>query len=128
MPQFQALGAQVVGVSTDPAPSLAAWQKENNAGGKQILLSDFPRRQMLTAYGALETNEQSPVYRYAKRAYYIIDKTGKWEMTFVAGIALLLVGAVLAFWMKPDEELEDPADGERATRPAPVSPSTAAAH
>ena len=27
-------------------------------------------------------------------------------MTFVAGIALLLVGAALAFWMKPDEELE----------------------
>lgn len=76
MPQFQALGVQVVGVSTDPAPSLAAWQKENNAGGKQILLSDFPRRQMLTAYGAMETNEQSPVYRYAKRAYFLIDKTG----------------------------------------------------
>jgi len=76
MPQFQALGAQVVGVSTDPAPSLAAWQKENNAGGKQILLSDFPRRQMLMAYGAMQTNEQSPVYRYAKRAYFIIDKTG----------------------------------------------------
>src|SRR5260370_24800453 len=76
MPQFEALGAQVVGVSTDPPLSLAAWRKENNAGGKQILLSDFPRRQMLTAYGALETNEQSPVYRYAKRAYFIIDKTG----------------------------------------------------
>jgi peroxiredoxin len=76
MPQFQALGAQVVGVSTDPALSLSAWQKENNAAGKQILLSDFPRRQMLTAYGALETNTQSPVYRYAKRAYFIIDKTG----------------------------------------------------
>ena len=26
--------------------------------------------------GALETNEQSPVYRYAKRAYFIIDRTG----------------------------------------------------
>jgi MFS family permease len=49
---------------------------------------------------------------------YIIDRTGKWEMTFVAGIALLLVGAVLAFWMKPDEELEDPADD---ARPAHVS-------
>ena len=76
MPQFEALGAQVVGVSTDPTLSLAAWRKENNAGGKQILLSDFPRRQMLTAYDALQTNEQSPVYRYAKRAYFIIDKTG----------------------------------------------------
>ena len=76
MPQFEALGAQVVGVSTDPGPSLAAWQKANNAGGKQILLSDFPRRQMLTAYGALETNEKSPVFRYAKRAYFIIDREG----------------------------------------------------
>src|SRR5436190_9133565 len=42
---------------------------------------------------------------------YIVDRTGKWEMTFVAGIALLLLGAVLAFWMKPDEELEDPEPG-----------------
>jgi hypothetical protein len=31
-------------------------------------------------------------------------------MTFVAGIVLLLLGVVLAFWIKPDEELEDPAD------------------
>ena len=60
MPQFEALGAQVVGVSTDPAPSLAAWQKTNNAGGKQILLSDFPRRQMLTAYGAWRRTRRAP--------------------------------------------------------------------
>lgn len=57
----------------------------------------------------------------------IIDRTGKWEMTFVAGIALLLLGAVLAFWMKPDEELEDPADGERVVKPVPASPSIPAA-
>lgn len=31
---------------------------------------------MLPAYGAMETNEKSPIYRYAKRAYFIIDKTG----------------------------------------------------
>ena len=57
---------------------------------------------------------------------YIIDRTGKWEMTFVAGIALLLLGAVLAFWMKPDEELEDPADGERAPTRAPLASAAAA--
>jgi MFS family permease len=51
---------------------------------------------------------------------YIVDTTGKWEMTFVAGIALLLLGAVLAFWMKPDEELEDPAEGEHTARVAHV--------
>jgi peroxiredoxin len=39
------------------------------------LLSDF-RRQMLPAYGAMVTKEDSPVYPYAKRAFFIIDKTG----------------------------------------------------
>jgi MFS family permease len=39
-------------------------------------------------------------------AGYIIDKTGNWELTFVAGIGLLLLGAILAFWMKPEEELD----------------------
>jgi sugar phosphate permease len=34
---------------------------------------------------------------------YIVDKTHNWELTFVAGIALLLFGAILAFWMKLDE-------------------------
>ena len=98
MPQFEALGAQVVGVSTDPAPSLAAWQKANNVGGKQILLSDFPRRQMLTAYGALETNEKSPVFRYAKRAYFIIDKSGtvKFVKVMDRGTDLLEPAEVLA--------------------------------
>jgi MFS family permease len=55
----------------------------------------------------------------------IIDRTGNWELTFVAGIALLLLGAVLAFWMKPDEELEDPADAERTPHAAHVpAPAT----
>ncbi len=62
-----------MGVSTDHFLALAAWQKAQSS--KQLLLSDF-RRQMLPAYGAMETNEASPIYRYAKRAYFIIDKTG----------------------------------------------------
>ena len=62
-----------MGVSTDHYLAIAAWQKENNS--KQLLLSDFPRH-MLPTYGAMQTDEKSPVYRYAKRAYFIIDKTG----------------------------------------------------
>lgn len=73
LPQFEAAGAQVVGVSTDHHLALAAWQKDQSS--KQLLLSDF-RRQMLPAYGAMNTTEASPTYRYAKRAYFIIDKTG----------------------------------------------------
>jgi MFS family permease len=37
----------------------------------------------------------------------IVDRTGNWDLTFVAGVALLLAGAIGAFWMKPDEELEE---------------------
>jgi peroxiredoxin len=69
------VGAQVVGISTDHQNALAAWQKENKT--KHMLLSDFRHpRQMLAAYGALQTDEKSPVFGLARRAYFIIDKTG----------------------------------------------------
>src|SRR5690349_23273633 len=38
---------------------------------------------MLPAYDALVTDDKSPIYRYAKRAYYIIDKTGTVRWTKV---------------------------------------------
>jgi peroxiredoxin len=71
--QFDALNAQVVGVSADHAATLEAFTKQN--GVKHLLLSDF-RRQMLPTYDALVTDEKSPVYRYGKRAYFVIDRTG----------------------------------------------------
>ena len=73
LPQFEAAGAQVVGVSADHAATLDAFVKQN--GTKHLLLSDF-RRTMLPAYGAMETNEASPIFRYAKRAYFVIDREG----------------------------------------------------
>lgn len=60
-------------MSADHVATLDAYTRQ--LGIKHLLLSDF-RRQMLPAYGALETNEQSPIYRYAKRAYFVIDRTG----------------------------------------------------
>jgi peroxiredoxin len=62
-----------VGVSADHAATLDAFAKQN--GTKHLLLSDF-RRAMLPAYGAMETNEASPIFRYAKRAYFVIDREG----------------------------------------------------
>jgi peroxiredoxin len=73
MPQFEAAGAQVVGVSADHVATLEAWSKQNKIS--YILLSDF-RRTMLPAYDALVTDEKSPIFRYAKRAYFVIDKNG----------------------------------------------------
>jgi peroxiredoxin len=31
---------------------------------------------MLPAYGAMVTDDKSPIYRYAKRAYFVIDRHG----------------------------------------------------
>ncbi len=36
----------------------------------------------------------------------IVDRTRNWDLTFVAGVALLVAGAIGAFWMKPDEEFD----------------------
>src|SRR2546421_11622716 len=90
LPQFEALGAQVVGISTDHHLALAAWQKDQ--GSKQLFLSDF-RRQMLPADGAMQTDEKSPGFRYAKRAYFIIDKAGTVEVMEVMDNPLGLLEA-----------------------------------
>jgi peroxiredoxin len=63
----------VVGVSADIPETLENFIKANKI--KHLLLSDF-QRTMLSAYGALVTDEKSPIYRYAKRAYFILDRKG----------------------------------------------------
>ena len=95
LPQFEAAGAQVVGVSADHPATLQAFTKQENI--KHPLLGDF-RRQVLPAWGALETNEASPIYRYAKRAYFIIDKQGIVKYVKIQPNALDL--------LKPEEVLE----------------------
>jgi peroxiredoxin len=63
----------VVGVSADHVATLEAFVKANPV--KHLLLSDF-RRQMLPAYDAVVTDEKSPIFRYAKRAYFVLDRDG----------------------------------------------------
>ncbi len=60
-------------MSTDSPNTLASFIKTN--GIKHVLLSD-ERRQMLRAYGALVTDEKSPLYRHGRRAYFILDRGG----------------------------------------------------
>jgi peroxiredoxin len=88
LPQFEAAGAQVVGVSADAWQALAAWRTQNNI--KHLQLSDF-RRQMLPAYGAMVTDDKSPIYRYPKRAYFIIDRNGVVKFVKVQDSALDLL-------------------------------------
>jgi peroxiredoxin len=83
-----------VGVSADHWHTLREFTKHQNL--KHPLLSDF-RRQMLPTWDAMETSEASPIYRYAKRAYFIIDKQGVVRYVKVQTNALDL--------LKPEEVL-----------------------
>ncbi len=44
----------------------------------------------------------------------IIDATGNWNLPFAGSIVLLLLGAVLAFWMRPERSIEGGAPAPRA--------------
>lgn len=84
-----------MGVSADHAATLEAFAKQQ--GLRHLLLSDF-RRTMLPAYDALVTDDKSPIYRYAKRAYFVIDKNGvvKWVKVQANPLDLLDAQEVLA--------------------------------
>ena len=85
-----------MGVSADHDKTLEAFAKQN--GTKHLLVSDF-RRQMLPAWDAMVTDEKSPIYRYAKRAYFIIDRQGNVRYMKVMPNALDL--------LNPDEVLAE---------------------
>ncbi|AWN44028.1 MFS transporter [Methylobacterium durans] len=55
----------------------------------------------------------------------IIDATGRWDLPFAASLGLLLLGAVLALRMRPDEPFVDDVEtaGAPATRTLPVKPA-----
>jgi len=82
-------------VSADHAATLKAFTETNSL--KHLLLSDF-RRQMLPEYGAMVTDEKSPIFRYAKRAYFVIDRQGVIRFAKIQDNALDL--------LKPDEVLK----------------------
>ena len=60
-------------MSADIPNTLDAFARDNRI--THLLLSDFSRK-MLPGYDALVTDEQSPAYRYGKRAYFILDRQG----------------------------------------------------
>ncbi len=62
-----------MGISSDFPMANAAWSEK--MGLTFPLLSDVSR-QTLQAYDFLDTDPKSRLYRYAKRAYVIIDKAG----------------------------------------------------
>src|SRR5262245_11774244 len=70
MAKFDAAETKVFGVSTDNTPSQREFAAKNNVTFP--ILSDFAKREMVTAYGVL-----SQASGVANRATFIIDKQGK---------------------------------------------------
>ncbi len=44
---------------------------------------------------------------------YLVDRTGSWQVPFIASISLLLLGAVLAFRLQPDRPFVEDIAGQR---------------
>ena len=81
-------------MSADHVATLDAFRKANPT--KHLLLSDF-RRTMLPAWGVLNTDEKSPIFRYGKRAYFILDREGtvRWKKINDNALDLLKADEVL---------------------------------
>lgn len=82
-------------MSADAAPTLKAFADQNKI--THLLLADF-RRQMLPAYDAMVTDQNSPIFRYAKRAFFVIDRQRKVRFAKVMDNALDV--------LKPEELLQ----------------------
>ena len=67
-----------MGISTDFPMAQKPWAEK--MGLTFPLVSDWQRK-IVPAYGILDTNPQSMIYRYTKRSYLIIDKDGivRWK-------------------------------------------------
>jgi peroxiredoxin Q/BCP len=68
---FDALGAKVIGVSTDHTPSQSAFKKGCDPDNRVLLLSDF-RHNVVKAYGIHVAEGQLP----NQRATFVIDSYG----------------------------------------------------
>ena len=73
LPKYESLDTQVLGVSVDHIGAQKAFAEK--LGLTYPLLDDFSR-DTVQKYGAMETDPKSVFFRYAKRAYFIIDKQG----------------------------------------------------
>lgn len=73
LPKFESLDTQVLGVSVDHIGEQKAFTEK--LGLTYPLIDDFSR-EIVKKYGVMDDKPDSSFFRYAKRAYVIIDKEG----------------------------------------------------
>lgn len=86
--------------------STAFFFSEFTIGPMWAIPMDISPRFAGTASGLMNTGSALAAIVSPVIAGYMIDLTGIWELPFVGSIVLLLLGAGLAFRMRPDVELD----------------------
>jgi len=85
--------------------SLAFFFSEFTIGPMWAIPMDIAPRYAGSASGLMNTGTAFAAIISPLVFGFVIDKTGNWELPFIGSIGLLFAGAILAFWMKPDEAL-----------------------
>ena len=86
--------------------SLAFFFSEFTIGPMWAIPMDIAPRFAGSASGLMNTGSALAAIISPLVFGYVIDKTGNWELPFLGNIVLLLLGAVLAFRMKPEQALD----------------------
>lgn len=87
--------------------SAAFFFAEFTIGPMWAIPMDIAPRFAGSASGLMNTGSALAAIISPLLAGYVIDRTGNWALPFIGSIGLLLLGSMLAFAMKPDQELGD---------------------
>jgi MFS family permease len=98
--------------------SAAFFFSEFTIGPMWAIPMDIAPKYSGTASGLMNTGSALAAIISPVIAGYLIDVTGVWELPLVGSIALLLLGSLLAFRMRPGEELDGPTGGRPTVREA----------
>lgn len=60
-----------------------------------------------TASGIMNTGSAVAAFASPSIFGWLVDRTGDWHLPFAGSIGLLLLGAILAFWMHPDRPMAE---------------------
>jgi MFS family permease len=98
--------------------SAAFFFSEFTIGPMWAIPMDIAPKYSGTASGLMNTGSALAAIISPVIAGYLIDVTGVWELPLVGSIALLLLGSMLAFRMRPGEELDAPTGARPTVREA----------
>jgi MFS family permease len=98
--------------------SAAFFFSEFTIGPMWAIPMDIAPKYSGTASGLMNSGSALAAIISPVIAGYLIDVTGIWELPLVGSIALLLLGSLLAFFMRPGEELDAPTGSKPTVREA----------